>query len=234
MELRERHASGKFKTVAGSDPVAAEVQAHIEFTRDAAGHEERGRGHPVDRESLLKLLEFVVARGYRLGWEMVAERKRHGRPVQRAEIDALFAVPTAWMVSANGVPQRVGTGAHSRKPRVGAQPALVEAVAEHLNISKERAGDLARQFPDALPGLIEAVAEHLNISKERAGDLYKQLVDAQPGLVEAAAAHFNMSKERVADLARQLADMAGKTPWGMIGKFPSAPKPKPKPVPGAN
>ncbi len=205
MELRKKHATGKFKTVAGSDPVAVEVQAHIEFTRDAAGHEERGRGHPVDRVSLLKLLEFVVARGYRLGWEMVAERKRHGRPVQRAEIDALFAVPTAWMVSANGVPQRVGTGAHSRKPRVSAQPALVEAVAEHLNISKERAGDL-----------------------------YKQLVDAQPGLVEAAAAHLNMSKERVADLARQLADMAGKTPWGMIGKFPRAPKPKPKPVPGAN
>jgi hypothetical protein len=52
------------------------------------------------------------------------------------------------MVEGVGVPQRVGTGAHSHRNPHDIRPPLVEAAAKHLGVSVERTGDLARQLAD--------------------------------------------------------------------------------------
>ncbi len=85
-ELSERRKTGNFKNVVGDDPVAVIVKAQIELTVDAATSDRRLRGRPVNRAHLGKLLDFVVANQYRLGWEMVPEEKRRGRPVEKKDI----------------------------------------------------------------------------------------------------------------------------------------------------
>jgi len=147
-ELSERRKTGNFKNVVGDDPVAVIVKAQIELTVDATTSDQRLPGRPVNRAHLGKLLDFVVANQYRLGWEMVPAEKRRGRPVKKKDIKAIFPTPPAWKVEGVGVPQRVGTGAHRHDNPHDTRPPLVEAAAKHLGVSVERAGDLARQLAD--------------------------------------------------------------------------------------